>query len=131
MNEPRHITHIEEVKREFTDDELLEKGRHIARTRQDVERLEVEKKLAADSFKNQIEIRTKELDAFCKQIREGYETIPTPCDVVLNKPTPGMKSYVSQRTLVVVKTEPMTDAERQRSFFEDFSDGESGTTPSA
>jgi len=123
MNEPRQITHIEEVKRQFTDEELLEKAKSIARVRADVERLEEEKKQASDSFKAQIEKREADIDLLCKNIREGYELVPTPCDVVLNRPTPGMKSLISQKTLEVVKTMPMTDTERQRSFFSDYEGG--------
>lgn len=123
MDSPRHVTHIEEVRRDYTDGELREKGQLIARLLQDLARQEAEKKLAADSFKGLIEKTDNDITELGKQIRLGYETVPTPCDVVLNKPTPGMKSFVSQKTLQVVRTAPMTDAERQRSFFEDFQEG--------
>lgn len=123
MDSARHVTHIEHVRRDFTREEILEKGQAIAKLLQDASRLEAEKKMAVDSFKGQIEKVENYISELGKEIRVGYETVPTPCDVVLNKPTPGMKSYVSQKTLQIVKTVPMTDEERQRSFFEDFQDG--------
>ena len=123
MDSARHVTHIEHVRRDFTREEILEKGQAIAKLLQDASRLEAEKKMAVDSFKGQIEKVENDISELGKEIRVGYETVPTPCDVVLNKPTPGMKSYVSQKTLQIVKTVPMTDEERQRSFFEDFQDG--------
>lgn len=123
MDSVKHIVHIEQVRRDYTLDEIREKGQQIARLLQDQTRLESEKKLAADAFKNQIDSVEDSIRELGKEIRLGYETVPTPCDVVLNRPTPGMKQFVSQKTLAVIKTEPMTDAERQRSFFEDFGEG--------
>jgi hypothetical protein len=120
----RHITHIEDVRRDYSEVEIREKGQAIAKFLQDQSRREAEKKLAADAFKGQIETVENTISELGKQIRLGYETVPTPCDVVLNRPTPGMKSFISQKTLEVVKTAPMTDTERQRSFFEDFKEGE-------
>jgi hypothetical protein len=130
MDSVRHVTHIEHVRRDYTYEEIRQKGTLIAKLLQDAERLEGEKKLAADSFKNQIEKVEEQISQLGKEIRLGYEEVPTPCDVVLNKPTPGMKSYVSQKTLEVVRTVPMTDQERQRSFFEDFRESSEYRPPS-
>ena|ERR1700722_1781106 len=108
---------VEHVQRNFTDSEVLEFGKQAAQLHEQVRQLLDEKKTANDHFKDEITSRETEISGLSTKITLGYEIIPTPCDIVLNQPTKGMKQYVCQKTMEIIKTIPMTEADRQSGLF--------------
>jgi ABC-type Na+ transport system ATPase subunit NatA len=109
--------HIEHVQREYTENELLDFGKESARLIGEVAELEDQKKQATDHFKNEIGLRDVQVTEFSKKINMGYEIVPTPCDIVLNEPTPGMKSLICQKSLKVIKILPMSDDDKQLGLY--------------
>lgn len=109
---------VEHIQRPYSEAELLEFGREQARLVAEIADLEAQKKQAADHFKAEIGAREKQLTEFAAMTNQGYALETIPCDVLLNTPEPGIKSYVSQSTLAVVKVVPMTDADRQLGLYE-------------
>ena len=116
------MTHIEHIQRNFLDAEILAFGRQQAQLHEQVRQLEDEKKQASDHFKDEISQRETEISQLATKITLGYEIIPTPCDVFLNQPTRGMKQFISQKTMEVIKTIPMTDADQPPPLFQDPND---------
>lgn len=109
--------HIEHVQRAFSDTELLEFGRQAAQFHERIRQLEGEKKLANDHFKDEITQAETAISEMATRITRGYEITETPCDVVMNQPTKGMKQYVCRKSLSIVKTVPMTEADRPGPLF--------------
>lgn len=106
------MTHIEHVQRSFADSEILDMGKDAAQLHEQIRQLEEEKKQANDHFKDEISRRETEISELSTRITHGYEIVPTPCDVFMNQPTRGMKQFICQKTMQVVKTCPMTDADQ-------------------
>src|ERR1035441_9798007 len=98
------MTHVEHVQRNFADSELLEMGKIAAQLHEQVRQLEDEKKQAMDHFKGEITTREAEISDLATKITRGYEITPTPCDVMFDQPTRGMKQYVCQKTMAVIKS---------------------------
>lgn len=111
--------HVEHIQRQYSESEMLEFGKLQAGALQRIASLEDEKKGAMDHFKSEISAQHTIVQELAKRINMGYEIIPTPCDVIMNQPTKGMKSIVDKKTLAVIKVLPMTDQDRQGSFFEE------------
>jgi hypothetical protein len=109
--------HIEHVQRQYTDNELLEFGRQAAQFHENIRQLEDERKQASDHFKGQITEAETAISELSTRITRGYEIIPTPCDVVFDQPTKGLKQYVCRKTLNIIKTVPMVDADRPGPLF--------------
>jgi len=109
--------YIEHVQRQFSDAEILEMGKLAAQMHEQIRSLEEQKKQAADHFKDEINQCETAISDLSTKITRGYEITPTPCDVVFDQPTKGMKQYICQRTLAVIKTVPMTEADRPGPLF--------------
>lgn len=110
-------THIEHVQRTYAESEMLDFGKDQARLLSEISQLEDQKKQANDHFKSEMSARETLVAELSKKINLGYEIVPTPCDVILNSPTPGMKSYVCQKSMRTVKVVPMTDDDKQLGLY--------------
>lgn len=109
--------HIEHVQRTFEEHELLDFGKNQSRALAEIEDLEQQKKEANDHFKSAISTQVTAISDLRDKINRGYEIIPTPCDIVLNTPTRGMKSFVCQKTLAVIRVSPMDDRDKQLGLY--------------
>jgi hypothetical protein len=111
------MEHIEHVQRSYTETELLHFGKQQSQLIADIARIEDEKKQAADHFKAQISKHEAEINTLAESINRGYEVVPTPCDVVMDHPTRGLKTIYKRSTQEVIRTIPMTDTDKQGTFF--------------
>lgn len=109
--------HVEHVQRQFSEQEMLEFGKHQARLLAEIDALEQQKKDASDHFKAEITKLETQVGFFTSQINRGYEIIETPCDVIMDTPTKGMKSFVDKKTLNTVRVVPMDERDKQSGLF--------------
>ena len=101
----------------LTHEELLQRADEIAKLLTDAIRLKDEATEAAALYRGQIKAAEREMVRLKNEILERATRIRSECDVVLNHPRPGQKSIIAKATQDVVRTEPMTDAERQTALW--------------
>ena len=106
------------IERPLTEPELAELGKQQARLLQDIGELVVQKKVAVDEFKAAIGEKQKEVEDISKRINRGLECQDIECDVLLNTPEKGRKSFVAVATGQIVKVEDMTSADYQSRLFD-------------
>jgi hypothetical protein len=96
----------------FTEDEIKEKSKQLARAIQARLELEDEKKTAASEFKAKIEAKVSESNLISNHINNGYEYLFKTCDVVLDFVT-GRKTYFFEGVEVGVETMTKEDYQKQ------------------
>jgi len=106
------------IERPLTEPELAELGKQQARLLQDIGELVVQKKVAVDEFKAAIGEKQKQVEDISKRINRGLECQDIECDVLLNTPEKGRKSFVAVATGQIVKVEDMTSADYQSRLFD-------------
>jgi hypothetical protein len=118
------------IERPLTEPELAELGKQQARLLQDIGELVVQKKVAVDEFKAAIGEKQKQVEDISKRINRGLECQDIECDVLLNTPEKGRKSFVGVATGQIVKVEDMTSADYQSRLFDpdERSEKETGTS---
>lgn len=99
----------------FSEDELKDKSKQLARAIQSRLELEDEKKTAVTEFKAKIEAKVSESNLISNHINNGYEYLFKTCEVVLNFET-GRKQYFYEG--VQVGEEPMTKDDYQKEIGE-------------
>jgi len=106
------------IDRPLTEPELAELGKQQARLLQDIGELVMQKKVAVDEFKAAIGEKQKQVEDISKRINLGLERQDIECDVLLNTPEKGRKSFVAVATGKVVKVEEMTAGDYQSRLFD-------------
>ncbi len=106
------------AERPLTEAELAELGKQQARLLQDIGELVVQKKVAADEFKAAIGEKQKQVEEIAKRINCGVERQDIECDVLLDTPEKGQKTFIDSQTGQAVKVEEMTDGDRQSRLFD-------------
>lgn len=107
-------THKDESLRyDFTQAELLQLGKQIAGEVEAADTCERDKKVFDANIKEEIEKHLGEVARLAPLIRNGYQYRWITCSVAYNDPEPGQKSLYRLDTGELVKTAPMSDAERQ------------------
>ena len=106
------------IERPLTEPELAELGKQQARLLLDIGELVMQKKVAVDEFKAAIGEKQKQVEDISKRINRGLECQDIECDVLLNTPEKGRKSFVAVATGQIVKVEDMTSADYQSRLFD-------------
>lgn len=106
------------LERPLTEPELAELGKQQARLLQDIGELVIQKKVAVDEFKAAIGEKQKQVEEISKRINLGLERQDIDCDVLLNTPEKGRKSFVAVATGQIVKIEEMTSTDYQSRLFD-------------
>lgn len=106
------------IERLFTETEIAAKGTELAVIQQEIGQLVIEKKSNADLFKAQISEKTTAAEAIGKSIRRRGEMTDVECEMFINKPQPGQKTYISVKTGLAVKVMDMEDSDKQSKLFE-------------
>jgi hypothetical protein len=106
------------IERLLTESELAELGKQQARLLQDIGELVMQKKVAVDEFKAAIGEKQKQVEEISKRINLGLERQDIDCDVLLNTPEKGRKSFIAVATGQIVKVEDMTSADYQSRLFD-------------
>ncbi len=106
------------IERPLTEPELAELGKQQARLLQNIGELVMQKKVAVDEFKAAIGEKQKKVEDISKRINVGLERQEVECDVLLNTPEKGRKSFVAVATGQIVKVEDMTAGDYQNRLFD-------------
>ena len=106
------------LERPLTEPELAELGKRQARLLEDIGELVIQEKVAVDEFKAAIGEKQKQVEEISKRINLGLERQDIDCDVLLNPPEKGRKSFVAVATGQIVKVEDMTSADYQSRLFD-------------
>ncbi|MBV8827963.1 MAG: hypothetical protein JO108_01910 [Acidobacteriaceae bacterium] len=106
------------IERPLTEPEVADLGKQQARLLQDIGELIMQKKVAVDEFKAAIGEKQKQVEEISRRINLGLERQEIECDVLLNTPEKGLKSFVAVQTGQIVKVEDMTGADFQSHLFD-------------
>jgi len=103
---------------ELTDAELLVKSRELATHMQKLYDIRAEAKLSADGYKSTIKTLEQEIAEMQRVVKTGKELRPV--EIFERKRfSRSVVEVVRADTFEVVRTRPMTDAEKQRGFFDE------------
>jgi hypothetical protein len=100
---------------QFTQTELNDIGLQLAATHQRIGQITLEKKLANDRLKEDIEAATNHASRLATNRVNGFENRYVDCEMTYDFEK-GMKRVVRLDTGEVVREEPMKDEERQLAF---------------
>lgn len=115
----------EELPYKFTRDELRLLGEDLARANQEVYTLRGNKKTTASSMEAAIKEAEARAAVLTRKLNEKSELRETEVHALMNTPRPGLKTIVRADSDEEIRTEPMTDADRQETlpFAEEPPDG--------
>lgn len=99
------------LKCDFTESELKEFSRTMAREAQDLATAEDQKKVAVAQFAESIARHKSVIGQMARNINNGYEMRLVPCVVVLDKPVRGKATIVRKDTGDLVKERDMDEGE--------------------
>lgn len=105
----RNETH--HLRWDFTEDELREFSKTMAREAQDLTAAENQKKVATSQFAEEIARHRMALSQMARNISNGYEMRMTKCHVQLDNPERGRATIIREDTGEVVRERAMTDQE--------------------
>lgn len=106
------MTHTEVEQIQYSQDELAEFGKRLARLQQELDSLTEQRKASMDDFKSQMKAVKLALVGLSAEVDRGFKIVEHRCDIILHTPQEGMKSYVDQSTLATVRIAPMTIEDR-------------------
>ena len=106
------MTHTEVQQIQYTQEELADFGKRLARLQQELEALTDQRKASMDDFKSQMTAVKTAIVELSAEVDRGFRIVEHKCDVILNTPQDGMKSYINQSTLETVRIAPMTIEDR-------------------
>lgn len=100
----------------FREDEMLDKGKEMARISSEVTALQNEKKAVMADFKAKIDKKNAEIGLLGEHINNGYEHRYIDCTMTYNTPNTGMKTITRNDTGEIVRKLTMTADEMQLDF---------------
>ena len=107
------MKHTEYLRHDFTDAELSEFARDLARSNRTRTSLELKKKAVDSAIKSEIEAENQIIARLSQFIGEGHDWREIDCLVILDTPEPGKKTIRRTDTNADVKVLAMTEADRQ------------------
>jgi hypothetical protein len=105
-----------EARYDFTQQEIRELGRDMAREAQGVYDARAQKVATVAELSSLIKSAEKRVSDFAEKINCGYELRPIECIEILDSPRPGRKSVVRTDTQEVLEETAMSESELQESF---------------
>ena len=100
------------LKCQLTDDDILDRGRALAKAEHDYQAIEAEKSAVNKDFKNQLTAVASRIDLLANAIRDKEEERDVPC-LIEDNPARMVKQVIRTDTHQVVEEYSMTEAERQ------------------
>jgi len=100
----------------LTPEELQQKGRELAEQSQSQQRLEEEKKAIVSDFKAKGDACTSAIGVLSLAISTRREYRQVDCELRYNEPQSGMKTRIRMDTKETIRSEQMTDDEKQDLF---------------
>lgn len=107
------------VKHDFTEDEILERGKRLASAQQDLGTIETTKKAANKNFAAQIDGKKAEIDLLSNEINNKFTNQYVDCKIVMNDPNSGYKSLYRMDNGAFVRKESMSQEELQLDLFDE------------
>ncbi len=98
----------------LSDAEMTDLSQELAREIQALDRFQDQRKEVVACLEAQIETASAACRRLSALVTNGYEYRNVECEVYLNDPEPGQKTLYRTDTGEAVKTEKMTDAEKQQ-----------------
>jgi hypothetical protein len=115
----RVIKTRESVRHTFSDAEVLELSRSMARTQQELAGVEDEAKEVKKQFEAQLQQKRSEINRLSHLINNGYEYRTCDCELRYHSPEQGMKTLIRLDTGEEVKCTKMDPREMQDVLFEE------------
>lgn len=109
----------EYLRYDFTEDELKEKSKELARALQMKERAESEQKAAQAQFKDRVESQQNVISRVGREIYSGWEMRNIQCRVDFHTPTTATKRITRIDTGEIVREAAMNYSELQENLFGD------------
>jgi hypothetical protein len=103
----------------FTGEEMDAKGEALSTAYIEYDRVEEQKKTASAEYGDQLKALRGEMRQLAGQIRKKGAERAVDCVTQFHTPEVGMKTTIRTDTGEIVKTEPMTNDERQENLFEE------------
>lgn len=97
----------------LTHQEKFERGLKLARLTAEIEKLEAEKKMAADNYKGRIGTLQTDLDTTATTVNQGFENRPVRCRWIMNVPEQGKKCLAREDTGEQIQSADMSQADLQ------------------
>lgn len=104
---------------DYSQQELDERRDRLSAAALEYDAVEDEKKSASSVYNEQLKALRGEMRQIAKQIHRKGEDRAIDCIAEMHTPSVGFKTVIRLDTGEVVKTEPMTDDERQENLFEE------------
>lgn len=104
------------LKCEFTDKEIEDFGKKLAKLHQEMELLEDEKKAAMSEMKAKMDAIEEEMRKYSRNINRGSEEREIECLIDFNHPKENEKTIIRQDTGEIVGILPMDDADYTLNF---------------
>jgi hypothetical protein len=101
----------------FCDDEVEQKGQELSTASITYDEVEDAKKSAMKEYTDNLKALRGTMRTLSKAIRSKGEVRDVECVVRMDKPQIGSKQTVRLDTGEIVRTEPMTDEEKQQELF--------------
>lgn len=106
-------TVVEYLKYTFSDAEVLELSKTLAKHNQDLSEIEAQKKRITADFAAKIQAEQEQIGMMSRKVCSGYEFRNIDCKQQYHVPRPGLKTIVRLDTGELVKEMPMTESELQ------------------
>jgi hypothetical protein len=107
------LKHTEWLKYNFTEKELREFAKELARETALLAEAEEQKKAIVASFSEKVATAKTKLSILSRYINNGYDYRNVDCSVLMDSPKDGMKTVYRDDTGEEVKIAPMTPEEKQ------------------
>jgi hypothetical protein len=106
-----------EIWREFTKDELQDKGEELALAEMQSDEIERERRESQSDYAKKLKDLRGRISQLSKQIQTKGAQRPTWCVVMFHRPAQGKKEIYRSDTGELVDIQEMTDTERQQKLF--------------
>jgi hypothetical protein len=107
------MNHTEFLKYTFSEPELKDFSKELARENTTVAEAEEQKKAVVAQFTEKITSSKSKISQLSRYINNGYDYRNVECSIAMNSPNTGFKTVVRDDTGEEVKTLPMTESEMQ------------------
>ena len=110
----QHKNTTETLRCNLTDDEKMLAGKELAESTNTLTQLEEDKAQIVADFKARTTAAEAKISILSNKIRSGYEFRQVECRVEFDKPEPGLKITTRMDTFEIIRTENMSDDEKQQ-----------------
>jgi hypothetical protein len=101
----------QQLRYQFNNDELIERGKKLSETHSKYAQLENDKKRVVTDFTAKMTAVKAEASSLAEMVSTGYELRDIPCTATMDTPTIGKKRITRNDTSEEVSIEPMTPSE--------------------